>query len=68
MSISSEFADMKVTIIDKRDLDCIMKDDEFLTEDQLDGCKERFLHVDDDNDDKDDINKLILKIAKRHVK
>lgn len=59
MSISSEFADMKVTIIDKRDLDCIMKDDEFLTEDQLDGCKERFLHEDDD--DKDDINKLILK-------
>jgi hypothetical protein len=36
-----------------------MKDDEFLTEDQLDGCKERFLHEDDD--DKDDINKLILK-------
>ena len=54
---------MKVTIIDKRDLDCIMKDDEFLTEDQLDGCKERFLHDDDDDDDnnKDDIHKSILK-------
>ncbi len=38
-----------------------MKDDEFLTEDQLDGCKERSLHEDDDDDDKDDINKLILK-------
>ena len=44
-----------------------MKDDEFLTEDQLDGCKERFLHdnddVDDndDDDDKDDIHKSILK-------
>ena len=49
---------MKVTIIDKRDLDCIMKDDEFLTEDQLDGCKEGFLH---DDDDKDDIHKSILK-------
>ncbi len=55
---------MKVTIIDKRDLDCIMKDDEFLTEDQLDGCKEGFLHDDDDDDDdddKDDIHKSILK-------
>ncbi len=56
---------MKVTIIDKRDLDCIMKDDEFLTENQLDGCKERFLHDDDNdndnNNDKDDINKSILK-------
>ena len=61
MSISSEFADMKVTIIDKRDLDCIMKDDEFLTEDQLDRCEERFLHDDDGNDGKDDINKSILK-------
>ena len=49
---------MKVTIIDKRDLDCIMKDDEFLTEDQLDRCEERFLH---DDDGKDDINKSILK-------
>ena len=53
---------MKVTIIDKRDLDCIMKDDEFLTEDQLDGCKERFLHDDDvDDNDKDDIHKSIPK-------
>lgn len=52
---------MKVTIIDKRDLDCIMKDDEFLTEDQLDGCKEQFLHDDDDDDNKDDIHKSILK-------
>ena len=51
---------MKVTIIDKRDLDCIMKDDEFLTEDQLDGCKEWLFH-DDDDDDKDDIHKSILK-------
>lgn len=51
---------MKVTIIDKRDLDCIMKDDEFLTEDQLDGCKEWLLH-DDDDDNKDDIHKSILK-------
>lgn len=57
---------MKVTIIDKRDLDCIMKDDEFLTEDQLDGCKERFLHDDDDNND--DTTNQFSKIAKRHVK
>jgi hypothetical protein len=35
MSISNEFADMKVTIIDKRDLDSIMKDNEFLTDTQI---------------------------------
>jgi hypothetical protein len=60
MSVSNEFPEVKVTIIDRRDFDPIIKNDEWLTEDQIRWCKERFLH--EDNDDKEDIiNNLILK-------
>jgi Glucose-6-phosphate dehydrogenase, NAD binding domain len=60
MSVSNEFPEVKVTIIDRRDFDPIIKNDEWLTEDQIRWCKERFLHEDDDNKE-DIINNLILK-------
>jgi glucose-6-phosphate 1-dehydrogenase len=61
MSISNEFPEMKVTIIDRRDFDSIIKNDERLAEDQIIWCKERFLQEEDDNNKEDIINNLILK-------
>ena len=66
MSVSNEFPEMKVMIIDKRDFDSIIKTDEWLTEDQIRWCKERFLHEDDNKNDI--INNLTPKdIAKNIV-